>query len=79
MSIVHAYPNTSDHLAPAVARPLTDSIAALPAALAGQAGLLVDGFRRRRTMQRLARFSDHRLADIGFERDWDGTIIPTQR
>jgi hypothetical protein len=38
-----------------------------------------DGFRHRRTMHRISRLSDHRLDDIGFERDWDGAILPTRR
>jgi hypothetical protein len=30
-------------------------------------------------MQRIARFPDDRLRDIGFERDWDGSVIAVQR
>ena len=33
--------------------------------------------RRRRTLRYLNRFADRRLHDIGFERDWDGSVIPT--
>jgi len=36
---------------------------------------LVAGIRHRWTMGYLARFSNHRLHDIGFERDWDGSLI----
>jgi len=36
---------------------------------------LVAGIRHRWTMGYLARFSNHRLQDIGFERDWDGSLI----
>lgn len=35
--------------------------------------------RGRQTARQLARFPDHRLQDIGFERDWDGSIIPLKR
>jgi uncharacterized protein YjiS (DUF1127 family) len=34
--------------------------------------------RHYRTMRELGCFSDHRLHDIGFERDWDGSIIPIE-
>jgi hypothetical protein len=27
-------------------------------------------------MRTFDRFSDRRLRDLGFERDWDGTVIP---
>lgn len=37
---------------------------------------LKTGIQHRRTMARFAHFSDHRLQDLGFERDWDGSIIP---
>jgi len=29
---------------------------------------------RRRTERLIGRFSGHQLADMGFERDWDGSI-----
>lgn len=35
--------------------------------------------RHRADMQRISRFSDHTLQDIGFERDWDGTVILRQQ
>ncbi|WP_338811460.1 hypothetical protein V2V90_24390 (plasmid) [Agrobacterium leguminum] len=31
--------------------------------------------RQRMASRRIERFSDHRLRDIGFERDWDGSMI----
>ena len=40
------------------------------------AGLIAE-VRRRRTLRNLDRFADRRLHDIGFERDWDGSVIPT--
>ena len=30
----------------------------------------------RQAMKRFARFSDHGLQDVGFEREWDGSIQP---
>jgi hypothetical protein len=32
--------------------------------------------RHRWTMRTIGRFSDRRLRDMGFERDWDGTVVP---
>ena len=52
---------------------------ALRGAMAGFATRLVAQFQHRRTIQRIARFSDNRLLDLGFERDWDGSIIPARR
>ena len=42
---------------------------------AGVTGLIA-AFQHRLVMGCFARFSDHRLKDVGFERDWDGSIIP---
>ena len=55
------------------------SLAVPQAALAGFAARLVAWFEHRLTMGRMARFSDHRLRDLGFERDWDGSIIQPRR
>ncbi|GLS35705.1 hypothetical protein GCM10010869_12940 [Mesorhizobium tianshanense] len=40
------------------------------------AARLTAGIQHRSTMRTLDRFSDRRLRDLGFERDWDGTVIP---
>jgi hypothetical protein len=37
---------------------------------------LVAAIDHRLAMKRIERFSDRRLQDIGFERDWDGSVIP---
>ena len=42
-------------------------------------GGLVAAMRHGAEMRRLDRFSDHTLQDIGFERDWDGTLIKRQQ
>ncbi|WP_223216469.1 hypothetical protein [Rhizobium mesosinicum] len=47
----------------------------LCAMVTGQAARLFAGIRRRWTMRHIARFSTHRLQDIGFERDWDGSLM----
>ena len=43
-------------------------------ALAGLAGHIVTTSRRRRTELAMSGFSNRELADMGFERDWDGSI-----
>lgn len=43
-------------------------------ALAGLAGHIVAVSRRHRTEQVMSGFSNRELADMGFERDWDGSI-----
>jgi len=53
--------------------------ASLRHGLARLAARVADRFRRHLAMRRIARFSAHRLSDIGFERDWDGSILPQRR
>ena len=76
MSIVHTSPHAREQMEPAsVPMPLA-AIESLRIAATARAADLFDRFRHRRVMHRIARFSDHRLRDLGFERDWDGSIIP---
>ncbi|MBY5903831.1 DUF1127 domain-containing protein [Rhizobium leguminosarum] len=48
-------------------------------AASGAAKSLLLAFRYRLATRRIQRFSDHRLHDIGFERDWDGSVITRQK
>jgi hypothetical protein len=57
----------------------TPAQSALWIVVSGRAARLLAGFRHRWTMQRITRFSDHRLQDMGFERDRDGSLVPTRR
>ena len=50
----------------------------LKARLIAMPGSLYEAFMHRRTMMRFSRYSDHLLDDLGYERDWDRTIIPRQ-
>ncbi|MFA1621339.1 hypothetical protein ACDY96_00565 [Rhizobium mongolense] len=79
MSNIHASLDVFDRMAPASRRTPTDAIPSLRVFGNGLATRLFSGFQHRWTMQRIARFSDHRLKDMGFERDWDGSIIHRQR
>lgn len=79
MSNIHAYLDACDRVAPASARTPMDAIDSLRVAATELAAHLFAGFQHRRAMHRIERFSDHRLRDIGFERDWDGSILPRQR
>ncbi|TIW89109.1 MAG: DUF1127 domain-containing protein [Mesorhizobium sp.] len=56
--------------------PTLESISAAMSGLARRTSAVVE---RRRTLRRVARFSDHRLHDIGFERDWDGSLLRNGR
>jgi hypothetical protein len=41
--------------------------------LAGMAGRILASSSERRAERLIGRFPTHRLQDIGFERDWDGS------
>ena len=71
MSNLHAYVGASDEL---IAPSPFGAISALQrlglVAIASLRVTIEDHWAQRR----IARFSSHTLRDIGFERDWDGTI-----
>lgn len=79
MSTIHTSLDTSEPPSLPSARGLLIAIDAVFATVRGSADALRAGLVRRRTMAHVARFSDHGLRDIGFERDWDGTIVPLRR
>ncbi|TDW25684.1 hypothetical protein EV128_117114 [Rhizobium azibense] len=58
--------------------PVIDFILARFRAASRAAKAWPSGYRRRLAMRRIEHFSDHRLHDIGFERDWDGSVITKQ-
>jgi hypothetical protein len=61
-----------DAISSVSARPLIDAVVALGNAAVALA-LRASTFKR--PMPDLTRFSDNLLADMGFERDWDGSIV----
>jgi len=72
--ISHTYDGTCGGIAPAsLRRPFVD-VARVIAAIRGRTAHLFAALQQQRTMRRIARFSDHRLHDIGFERDWDESV-----
>ena len=79
MTNVHVTLNTCDRMGPSLAGRLPAAIESVRAAAIGSVMRLFSTFQYRRTVNRFARFSDHRLHDIGFERDWDGSILPVNR
>jgi uncharacterized protein YjiS (DUF1127 family) len=79
VSNIHAYMDTGDQVAPASAPTSMDAIVSLRAAATELTAGVVAGFLYRRTLRRIERFPDHRLHDMGFERDWDGSVIPRQQ
>ncbi|RWC25089.1 DUF1127 domain-containing protein [Mesorhizobium sp.] len=56
--------------------PTLESISAVLSGLALRTSAAVE---RRRTLRRIARFPNHRLHDIGLERDWDGSVLRNGR
>jgi len=77
VSIVHA--NTQIHnLTPADEGAALRKISSMMAFVRRKAAGLPSVFRDRLEFHRMKRFSDHRLRDIGFERDWDGSLIRRQ-
>ncbi|TPK93041.1 DUF1127 domain-containing protein [Mesorhizobium sp. B2-4-12] len=58
---------------------MTLTLGPIGAAISGLARRSAATFERRRTLRRISRLSDHRLRDIGLERDWDGSILGNGR
>jgi len=56
--------------------PSSAAITSVGRAVSGVTTRLAVAFAHRPARERFARFSDHRLHDVGYERDWDGSIIP---
>ncbi|MEZ5777725.1 MAG: hypothetical protein R3E44_05120 [Paracoccaceae bacterium] len=76
MTITHTDTNVRDRMTlPHANIPLSEFTSFGDAARVRVARMAA-AFERRLMMRRIARFSDHRLQDIGFERDWDGSINP---
>ncbi|NLS18562.1 hypothetical protein HGP16_18550 [Rhizobium sp. P40RR-XXII] len=77
MSLIHMSTDILDELAiwERTYRPVGATIALVGAARK-RISRLVAAIRYHADMRRLARVSDHILQDIGFERDWNGAVIP---
>jgi hypothetical protein len=75
VSIVHAYDEVFDRGVSVSARSSLAAIRSALTVIAERAACLFANIQHVWTMQRIARFSTHRLQDIGFERDWDGSLI----
>jgi uncharacterized protein YjiS (DUF1127 family) len=75
MTISHSYNETCGRASPMSALLPTRAFETLRMAIIEPAARLFARIQYRWTMRRFARFSTHRLQDIGFERDWDGSII----
>lgn len=72
MSNLHAYADACESPAPALT---LSTIAARLAQLARRPVAGLAAASARLWPRDLSRYPDHLLADIGFERDWDGSII----
>lgn len=58
---------------------MTSTFESISAAMSGLALRTSAVVERRRMLRRVSRFSNHRLHDVGFERDWDGSILHNGR
>lgn len=74
MSNIHAIADTSSHQGPAFITTALKMAAALRATIHTLALRIVASIEQRFLRRRLTRLSDHMLRDLGFERDWDGSI-----
>jgi hypothetical protein len=75
VSNYHAYFDASEQMASASARIPSNAIASLRCSALEAVSHLVAEFKRRHTQRAMARFPAHLLADMGFERDWDGSVV----
>ena len=76
MSIIHTYDKPCRGLVPVSAPDARKALTPLFAFTARLAPQTMDAVRVHLAMRHIARFSAHRLDDVGFERDWDGTVRP---
>ena len=76
MSITHTIWSPRARISLTEDLPVSAAITFLGHAARARVASVVAAFRHRRDMERVARFSDHRLQDVGYERDWDGSINP---
>lgn len=76
MSIIHTYDAPCRGLVPVCAPDTRKALTSLFAFLVRLAARSMDAVHLHLAMRRIARLSARRLDDIGFERDWDGTIRP---
>lgn len=74
MSNYQANVVTCGQISSVSARPLKDAMLTLQGFAGAIAARMVALSQRRRTPN-MTRFADHLLADMGFERDWDGSIM----
>jgi len=74
VSNIHAIADTSDYQVSSALNIVVDVATTLNATIRALAMRVVAAIEQRFTQRRLTRLSDHMLRDLGFERDWDGSI-----
>ena len=79
MTNTHAFATVRTPLQAAVQRQFADVITSVRLAAATFTRKAIDSIQHRKVMKRFERFSDHDLQDVGFERDWDGSLLPINR
>lgn len=74
MSNFHATADVRDHQIPSAFGTAVEVAATLRATIRAFAMLMMVAIQQRFMERRLTRLSDHMLRDLGYERDWDGSI-----
>ncbi len=72
--MMNTHSNTGD-CGGAPSSALGPAVSSLLSTMSGMSTGLLFALLHRVAMRRIERFSDRRLNDIGFERDWDSSVI----
>ncbi|KQW75838.1 hypothetical protein ASC89_23225 [Devosia sp. Root413D1] len=78
MSNYHTYADDCRAPAPSVQQVAGDAISLVRSAIHAVVSALRHARARRATEDRVTGFPAHLLADLGYERDWDGSIHPVR-
>jgi hypothetical protein len=79
MSYISAHVDYRHPVLPAVSGVFLAVVAATRSKATEIAQILIARIQHRQMPQRFGRYSDYSLQDVGFERDWDGSILPIIR
>jgi hypothetical protein len=79
MSNISAHIDLRHQALPAVLQGISADITKLRSKVSNLAQSLFAKIQHRQMLRRFERFSDYDLQDVGFERDWDGSILPIER
>lgn len=78
MSNYHAFADDCQVPAPSIQQVVSDTAALVRNAIHAVVSPLRQARARRTTVERITGLPAHLLADLGYERDWDGSIHPVR-